>query len=64
MRCDNRQGSRWIFVERKGIVLCASNNKEMYQIKRRVHEIDPDAFTMIVESNEVVGEGFQEGSFD
>lgn len=51
-------------LKEKDIVLCASNNKEMYQIKRHVHEIDPDAFTMIVESNEVVGEGFQEGSFD
>ena len=51
-------------LKEKDIVLCACNNKEMYQIKRRVHEIDPDAFTMILESNEVVGEGFQEGSFD
>ena len=51
-------------LKEKDIVLCACNNKEMYQIKRRVHEIDPDAFTMIVESTEVVGEGFQEGSFD
>ena len=51
-------------LKEKDIVLCACNNKEMYQIKRRVHEIYPDAFTMIVESNEVVGEGFQEGSFD
>ena len=47
-------------LKEKDIVLCACNNKEMYQIKRRVHEIDPDAFTMIVESNEVVGEGFKE----
>ena len=51
-------------LKEKDIVLCACNNKEMYQIKRRIHEIDPDAFTMIVESNEVVGEGFQEGAFD
>ena len=51
-------------LQEKDIVLCACNNKEMYQIKRRVHEIDPDAFMMIVESNEVVGEGFQEGAFD
>ena len=51
-------------LKEKDIVLCACNNKEMYQIKRRIHEIDSDAFTMIVESNEVVGEGFQEGSFD
>lgn len=51
-------------LEEKDIVLCACNNKEMYQIKRRIHEVDPDAFTMILESNEVVGEGFQEGAFD
>ena len=51
-------------LKEKDIVLCACNNKEMYQIKRRIHEIDSDAFTMIVESNKVVGEGFQEGSFD
>lgn len=51
-------------LKEKDIVLCACNNKEMYQIKRRIHEVDPDAFSMIVESNEVVGEGFQEGSFD
>ena len=58
------QGVGGYSLKEKDIVLCACNNKEMYQIKRRVHEIDPDAFTMIVESNEVVGEGFQEGSFD
>lgn len=51
-------------LEEKDVVLCACNNKEMFRIKRRVHEIDPDAFTMIVESNEVVGEGFREGAID
>lgn len=29
-------------------------------IKKMVHTIDPKAFTIIVESNEVVGEGFKE----
>lgn len=47
---------------RKDVVLCACNNKEMYWIKRQVREIDPCAFTIIVESNEVVGEGFRTGS--
>ena len=42
-------------LKEKDIVLCACNNKEMYQNKRRVHEIDTDEFTLIVESNEVVG---------
>ncbi len=44
----------------KEVVLCASNNKEMYAIRRRAHEVDPGAFVIIVESNEVIGEGFQE----
>lgn len=45
---------------RKDVVLCACNNKQMYTIKKMVREIDPKAFTIIVESNEVVGEGFKE----
>ncbi len=46
----------------KDVVMCACNNKQMYAIKKMVHEIDPKAFTIIVESNEVVGEGFKESS--
>ena len=45
--------------EDKQVVLCASNNKEMYAIRKRAHEVDPGAFVIIVESNEVIGEGFQ-----
>ena len=44
----------------KDVVMCACNNKEMYTIKKIVHKIDPQAFTIIMESNEVVGEGFKE----
>ena len=40
--------------------MCACNNKQMYTIKKMVHTIDPKAFTIIVESNEVVGEEFKE----
>ena len=39
--------------------MCACNNKQMYTIRKLVKEIDPDAFTVIMESNEVVGEGFK-----
>ncbi len=45
---------------KKDIVMCACNNKQMYAIKKMVHEIDSKAFTIIMESNEVVGEGFKE----
>ena len=44
----------------KDVVMCACNNKQMYTIKKMVHNIDPQAFTIIMESNEVVGEGFKE----
>lgn len=45
--------------KQKDIVLCACSNKEMYKISKAVKHIDPDAFTIIVKSNEVVGEGFK-----
>lgn len=44
----------------KDVVICACNNKQMYAIKMLVREVDPGAFTIIVESNEVLGEGFRE----
>ena len=44
----------------KDVVMCACNNKQMYTIRKLVKEIDPQAFTVIMESNEVVGEGFKE----
>ncbi|MFV0362775.1 MAG: YitT family protein [Suipraeoptans sp.] len=50
--------------EKKDIVMCACNNKQMYVIKKRIHKLDPDAFTIIMESNEVVGEGFIESLKD
>lgn len=44
--------------EEKDVVLCACNNKQMYQIRNAVRQLDPDAFIIIMESNEVLGEGF------
>lgn len=44
----------------KEVVMCACNNKQMYTIRKMVREVDPTAFTVIMESNEVVGEGFKE----
>ncbi len=46
--------------QKKDVVMCACNNKQMYTIKKMVRQIDPQAFTIIMESNEVVGEGFKE----
>ncbi len=44
----------------KDVIMCACNNKQMYMIKKMVQKLDPQAFTIIMESNEVVGEGFKE----
>ena len=45
--------------EEKEVIMCASSSKEMYAIRKRVHEIDERAFVIVVESNEVIGEGFR-----
>ncbi len=43
----------------KQVVMCASNSKEMYAIRKRAHEVDGKAFVIILDSNEVIGEGFR-----
>ena len=44
--------------EEKQVVMCACNNKQMYQLEQAVKQSDPDCFIIILESNEVLGEGF------
>ncbi len=41
------------------MVMCACSTKEMLTVERAVKLVDPNAFTVILESNEVVGEGFK-----
>lgn len=42
----------------KEIVLVACDNKQMYFVQQTVKRVDPAAFTVVLESNEVHGEGF------
>ena len=44
----------------KHIVMCACNNKQMYGIRKLIKTIDPKSFLVIMESNDVVGEGFKD----
>lgn len=44
----------------KDVIMCACNNKQMFTIRKLVKKMDPQAFIVIMESNEVVGEGFKE----
>lgn len=45
--------------DRRQIVMCACSNKEMYSVRQAVKKADPNAFIIIMESNEVHGEGFR-----
>ena len=45
--------------DEKHVVMCACNNKQMYLVQQAVKEVDPRSFIIILESNEVLGEGFK-----
>lgn len=45
-------------LDERQMVMCACNNKEMYLVQKAVKEVDPDSFLIILESNEVHGNGF------
>ena len=49
----------YLSLDKKEVVICACNNKEMFFVQQVVKEVDPAAFTVILESNEVHGEGFK-----
>lgn len=42
----------------KDVIMCACDNKQMYGIRKLAKKIDPKCFFVIMESNDVVGEGF------
>ena len=42
----------------KDIVMCACSKRQMYLIQEAVKEVDPKAFMIIMESSEVMGQGF------
>lgn len=46
-------------MDEKQVVMCACNNKQMYFVQKMVKEADPEAFIIVLESNEVHGEGFE-----
>ncbi|MBI5053220.1 MAG: YitT family protein [Chloroflexi bacterium] len=43
----------------KQILLCVVSRSEISQVKTIVHEADPNAFVVIGQVNEVLGEGFK-----
>lgn len=43
----------------KDVVMCACSTKQMHPVRQAVRAIDPDSFIVILESNEVHGNGFK-----
>ena len=46
-------------LEHKDIILCACSHKQMITLERVVKAADPFSFIIMVESNQVIGEGFK-----
>ena len=43
----------------KDVVLCACSNKQLYEIEPAMKQLDPHCFIIMLQSNEVHGEGFR-----
>lgn len=48
--------------ENKNVVMCACGKRQMYLIKDAIKEVDPAAFMIVLDSSEVMGEGFEKKS--
>lgn len=44
----------------KGVLLCALRKHEIYRAKKAVSKADPAAFTILLDSSQVIGQGFEE----
>ncbi len=44
----------------KDVVLCACSNKQLYEIEHAIQKLDPGCFIIMLQSNEVHGEGFRQ----
>lgn len=45
--------------QRRDVVMCACNSKQLYQAEKAIKDLDPESFMVILNSHEVLGEGFQ-----
>ena len=43
----------------RAVVLCACSTKEMVNVETAVKEVDPNAFSVVIDSSEVMGNGFR-----
>ncbi len=45
-------------MEEKNVILCAFKKRQIVELKRMVKELDPNAFLIVCEAYEVLGDGF------
>ena len=52
--------SKGMYTQKDRLTLfCVARKKEVYSLKKIVYELDPDAFFFLLDSKEVLGNGFQ-----
>ena len=44
----------------KNILFCVMNSKEVFSLKSMINNIDPDAFIIVTDAHEVLGNGFRQ----
>ena len=58
--CTLLQGSGTYTGQERPVLMCAVRKQQFYELKTLVHGIDPTAFIMVLEANEVLGQGFKD----
>lgn len=43
----------------KNVVMCACKSKQLYQAEKAIKQLDPECFMIVLNSHEVLGEGFK-----
>ena len=49
----------WYSGKDKKVLLCAVKKSEIYRIRTLIKQCDPEAFWILAEASEVIGEGFR-----
>ncbi len=44
--------------KRKQVILCAFGRRDIVPVKRMIRDVDPDAFVIVCDAHEILGEGF------
>lgn len=57
--CTFLEGKGAYTHQNRPVILCAVRKNQVYEVKRLVYEIDPTAFIMAMEANEIIGNGFK-----